>query len=162
MSSALTTIYKGSASFGRFTSMFMAVIVTIICIIIVIAGIKSNRDITKYSKTSDATIIDKNCSMQNICDYTINYIDENNQLVNTKLTTSVNNMNTNSIVNISYNPTDKQMVKLTSENKKGSILGLILICTIVSGGFWFWVWVTRKYEFAASASGISTALDIFN
>ena len=85
MSSALTTIYKGSASFGRFTSMFMAVIVTIICIIIVIAGIKSNRDITKYSKTSDATIIDKNCSMQNICDYTINYIDENNQLVNNKI-----------------------------------------------------------------------------
>jgi hypothetical protein len=95
-------------------------------------------------------------------DYTINYLDENNQLVNAKLTTSINNMNINSIVNISYNPTDEQIVKLTSENKKGSILGLILICTVISGGFWFWVWVTRKYEFAASVSGISTALDIFN
>ena len=162
MNSALSSIYKGSASFGRFTAMFIAVIVTIICIIVVLGSIKSNTDTNKYSKTSDATIINKNCTVPNMCDYTLNYLDENNQLVNAKLTTNINNMNINSVVNISYDPSNKQMVRLTSENKKTSILGVILVCAIISGGFWLWVWVTRKYEFAASASGISTAFDIFN
>jgi hypothetical protein len=162
MSNALSSIYKGSASFGRFTAMFIAIIVTIICIIVVIGSIKSNTDTNKYSKTSDAKIINKNCTVPNMCEYKLNYLDENNQLVYAKITTSINNMNINSLVNISYDPSNKQMVRLTSENQKTSILGVILVCAIISGGFWLWVWVTRKYEFAASASGISTVFDIFN
>lgn len=157
--SAVSTIYKGSASFGRFMAKFWAILVTLISIVLVFYGINFIRSVSKYSKKSQGKVISKMCK-NGICEYTISYTDENNKSNIAKISSS-SVIEINSEVEISYVPSNPSEIRFTSENKESSGYTFIFLGMFLTMGVWFWVWVTNKYEFAASASGISSALDIF-
>jgi hypothetical protein len=157
--SAVSTIYKGSASFGRFMAKFWAIVITILSVFIVFSGINFIRSVSKYSKKSTGKVESKMCK-SGICEYVISYIDENNKPITAKISSSML-IELNTQVEISYIPSDPTKIRFTSENTESSGYFLIFLGIFLTIGVWFWVWVTKKYEFAASASGISSAVDIF-
>jgi hypothetical protein len=166
MSNIATSIYQGSASYGRFVAIIGAVIATLLSLFLIFFGIKFANSVDLYIKSTPATITGKSCTpgeknQQGSCLYTLSYFDENGQKIeNVTLTTSAD-MPLNSQMNISYNPANKTDIRLTSENTKGTGYMMIFIGILISGFAWGWVWITRKYEFAASASGISSAFNLF-
>lgn len=162
--SVADSIYKGSAAYGRFTALLGAILATIIGIFLLIAGIKHNNSVSLYSKSSMANITNKTCEMSNgkqgNCTYTVTFVDEYNNTVTSTLQT-LTQVEQNTQVQISYNPNNKSDIRLSSENVKSNGYIMIVFGLIIALGAWFWVWVTRKYEFAASASGFSSAFDLF-
>ena len=166
-----STIYGGSASYGRFIAIVGAIIATIIAIFLIGGGIKFNTSVSNYSSTSSATITGKNCTNQGQgqgqgqgqkeCIYTLKYIDTDGILIENVILKSQLDMQINSTITISYNPSNKTDIRLTSENTKETGYVMIGIAIIILLFAWGWVWVTRKYEFAASASGFSSAFNMF-
>lgn len=161
--SVAKSIYKGSASFGRFMAMFWAVIVTLVCIVVFVYGFNQVQSVKKYKGVAKATILSKNCDNAGICTYNVKYTDEKSQNVDTTFK-SVTNIDTKivSVIDIVYDMDNKKNVRLTEENTTGTGYLLMFGSVIVSAGYWFWVWVTRKYEFAASASGVSDVFNMFD
>ena len=164
-----STIYGGSASYGRFIAIVGAIIATIIAIFLIGGGIMFNTSVSNYSSTSSATITGKNCTnqgqgqgqSQKECIYTLKYIDIDGTLIENVILKSQLDMQINSTIMISYNPSNKTDIRLTSENTKTTGYVMIGIAIIILLFAWGWVWVTRKYEFAASASGFSSAVNMF-
>jgi len=161
-----SAIYKGSASYGRFIAIISAIIATLIGIALVVMGVNHNISVSKRSYTANATVISKNCSNSsstsnnsNLCEYTINYKDENGNVNNATFSTT-NEYLLNSIIPISYGE-NKSDVMPSKDNKKSTGYGMMVFGIILTLLAWGWVWVTRTYEFAASASGISSAFDFF-
>jgi hypothetical protein len=163
-----SAIYKGSASYGRFIAIISAIIATLIGIALIVMGVNHNISVSKRSYTANATVISKNCSNSssnsssnnsNLCEYTINYKDENGNMNNATFSTT-NEYLLNSIIPISYGE-NKSDVMPSKDNKKSTGYGMMVFGIILTLLAWGWVWVTRTYEFAASASGISSAFDFF-
>jgi hypothetical protein len=164
--SIVNSIYKGSASYGRFIAIITAVIVTLISLILVFFGVKYVNSVDLYNKISLATITGKNCNTgtknnQSSCTYTLTYSDENGRKIENVTITSNSDMPLNSQVSVSYDPSNNSEVRLTSENKKSTGYGMIFFAFIILVLAWGWVWITRNYEFAASASGFSSAFNLF-
>ena len=161
------TIYKGSASYGRFMAIVGAFIATLLSLILIFFGFKFANSVDLYNKNSTATITGKNCNKSNnnnnqsSCLYTVNYVDETGATIQNVNLTSSSDMPLNSQLMISYNPSNKTEVRLTSENTKSTGYMMIFFGIIIILFAWAWVWITRKYEFAASASGISSAFNLF-
>lgn len=164
-------IYQGSVSYGKFTAILGAIIATIVSIFMIVFGINFNKSVKNYSKVSLAEIIGKSCNTNNTnntnnqnsqtCSYTVSFIDEYNNKNNASFDSN-KNFSLNSMVQISYNPNNKNEIRLTTDNTTTTgyvLIGIGIFICIVS---WIWVWVTRKYEFAASASGFSSAFKLFN
>jgi hypothetical protein len=51
-----TSIYQGSASYGRFMAIISAVIATILSLILIGMGVAYNRSVSNYSKNTSGTI----------------------------------------------------------------------------------------------------------
>ena len=160
------SIYQGSASYGRFMAIVSAVIATILSLILIGIGVAYNRSVSNYSKNTSGTIVGKSCSPstkqnQGSCTYTVSYSDENGNKIDNATFSTQSDMPLESQVLISYDPTNKTDIRLTKDNTTtigyGMIFGGILIVLFA----WGWVWITRKYEFAASASGFSSAFNLF-
>lgn len=161
-----TSIYQGSASYGRFIALISAVFATILSIILIIFGFKHNASVSNYSKTASGTIISKNCPLnsknnQGSCSYTVNYNDENGIKIENVTFSTQSDIELNSQVIISYNPSNKKEIRLTSDNTKVLGYGMIFIGFLIVLFAWGWVWITRKYEFAAATSGVSSAFNLF-
>lgn len=160
------SIYQGSASYGRFMAILSAVIATILSVILIGMGIAYNRSVSDYSKSTFGTIVGKNCSVstkqnQGTCTYTVTYNDElGNKIDNVTFSTQTD-MPIQSQVLISYNPTNKTNIRLTNDNTTSIGYGMIFVGCLIVLFAWGWVWITRKYEFAASASGFSSAFNLF-
>ncbi len=161
-----SAIYKGSASYGRFIAIVTAIIATLIGIALVVMGIAYNVAVSKRTLVATGTVISKNCSngssnnKSNVCDYTVEYKDENGNVNNATLSTTGEYI-LNSTMSISYGKEDKKDIVLTSDNNKSIGYGMIVFGIIITLLAWGWVWVTRTYEFAASTSGISSAYNFF-
>jgi len=162
MSNIAKTVYEGSASYGRFIAMIFAVIATVIGIGLVLFGITYNKSVLRYSNTSVATINSKSCNMneKKSCNYTLSFVDNTGQTVNTTYS-SVYEFEINSKIDIVYDPSDKNTIRLKSDNTKTNGYMMIGVGIAIPLFAWFWVWVTRKYEFAASASGFSSVFNMF-
>lgn len=133
--------------------MIFAVLSIIIGIILITVGI-TYKSVLKYSSTSLATINSKKCDMyskEKNCDYVLSFIDENGQTINASYSSRYE-YGINTKIDIVYDPFDKSTIRLKSENTKTFGYIMIVIGIIVPMLAWFQVWVTRKYEFAASAS----------
>ena len=166
MGDIANSIYKGSASYGRFMAILGAVIATILSLILIGMGIAHNKSVSNYSKDTSGTIVGKNCSSsakenQGSCTYTVFYTDENGNKIENVTFSSQSDMSLQSQVLISYNPTNKTDIRLTKDNTKNIGYGMIFFGILISLFAWGWVWITRKYEFAASASGFSSAFNLF-
>ena len=166
MSNIGKSIYQGSASYGRFMAIVSAVIATILSIILIIFGFKYNSSVSDYSQTASATIVGKSCSPnsknnQGSCTYTVTYTDNNGQKIENVTFSTQTDMPLQSQIIISYSPSNKKEIRLTSDNTKGIGYGMIFVGFLIILFAWGWVWITRKYEFAASASGFSSAFNLF-
>ena len=166
--SVFDSIYKGSAGYGRFIAIVCAVIATLVSIILIFSGIKYVNSVNLYNKNTLSTITGNNCNTENrtknsqgSCTYTVSYFDENGAKIDNVTFSSFSDFPLNSQVSISYNPSNKTEIRLTSENNKGTGFGMIFFGFLISAFAWGWVWITRKYEFAASASGFSSAFNFF-
>ena len=163
MANIAETVYKGSASYGRFIAMIFAVLSIIIGIGLILTGIIYNKSVLTYSSTTLATFVSKKCDMYNKdknCNYVLSFNDDNGQTINASYSSKYE-YEINSKIDIVYNPSDKSTIRLKSENTKTFGYTIIGIGIIVPMCAWFWVWVTRKYEFAASASAFSSVFNMF-
>ena len=161
-----TSIYQGSASYGRFMAIVGAVIATILSMILIGGGFYFNKSVSNYSKNTSGTIIGKSCSpatkdSKPSCTYTVTYNDENGTKIENVTFTSQTDMPLQSQVLISYDPLNKTDIRLTSDNTKSVGYGMMFFGFLIIVFAWGWVWITRKYEFAASASGFSSAFNMF-
>ena len=161
-----TSIYQGSASYGRFMAIVSAVIATILSLILIGMGVAYNRSVSNYSKNTSGTIVGKSCSPstkqnQGSCTYTVTYTDENGSKIENVTFSTQADMPLQSQVLISYDPANKTDVRLTSDNTRSVGYGMIFFGFLIVLFAWGWVWITRKYEFAASASGFSSAFNLF-
>lgn len=162
-----SAIYKGSASYGRFVAVVSAIVATLIGLAIIVMGVNHNISVSKRSSSSMATVKSKNCSNSssnssntNLCEYTVNYTDGNVEINNVTFSTT-NDYILNSIIPISYDPNNKRDIIPSKDNKVSTGYGMIAFGILLILLAWAWVWVTRTYEFAASSSGIASALDFF-
>jgi hypothetical protein len=156
-----STIYKGSASYGRFIAIVTAIVATIIAIFLIVYGIKFNISVNKRSYNASAKVISKNCPEKTLCTYTVTYVDNMGQIIENASFESDNKIQLNSNITISYDPNNKTDIIQESENKTSTGYGYMFIALIILLFAWGWVWVTRKYEFAASSSGFSSVFDFF-
>ena len=160
-----TSIYQGSASYGRFMAIISAVIATILSLILIGMGVAYNRSVSNYSKNTSGTIVGKSCSPstkqnQGSCTYTVTYSDENGNKIDNVTFSTQADMPLQSQVLISYDPSNKTDIRLSKDNTTTIGYGMIFVGFLIVLFAWGWVWITRKYEFAASASGFSSAFNL--
>jgi hypothetical protein len=159
--SIASTIYQGSASYGRFVAILSAIVATIIAICLVVYGIKFNISVKKRSYNASAKIVSKSCPQKTSCTYGVYYIDNLGQTVQNVSFVSNDTIQLNSNIIISYDPNDKTDILPEKENKTSNGYSYMLAALFILLFGWGWVWVTRKYEFAASVSGFSSASNFF-
>jgi len=163
MANIAETVYKGSASYGRFIAIVFAVLSILIGIGLIIAGITYNKSVLNYSSTTLGTINSKKCDTYDKnknCNYIVSFVDDNGQTINAQYSSKYE-YEINSKIDIVYDPSDKNSIRLKSDNTKTFGYAMIGIGIIIPMFAWIWVWVTRKYEFAASASGFSSVFNMF-
>lgn len=153
MSNLSSKIQEGVNYYSKIRTVFVAIFVTIISIVLIMLGIYLNNSTYKYKNTAEAVVIDKKCELLNKqCEYVLNFT-VNNQLIETTIN-SQKILQINEKIKISYDPENVYDVRITSENTK--IIGYILISVsiIIFLLSWINVWTSVNYEFTTNSSPV--------
>jgi len=153
---SISKIYKGSASFGRFMSWFWAILATLISIILIVYGIKYINGVDDFSKKTSAKVISKNCK-DTLCTIELSFVNDKNEAINTRIQTT--EVIISPTIEILYNSSNE--ARLPKDNNKKNGIIMIFIAILILAFYWGWVYVAKKYEFAAAGSGFSSVYSFF-
>lgn len=145
-------IYSGSASFGQFITFAGAILLTIICVILIIAGIADVRHKQVYTQKITATVSKSTCQNDS-CDMTLQYTISNITYTTDFTYIGKNVYKAGDVISVYYNPSNPHDILQYEDDPKFGYV-LIAIGFIMLALAWFTVWVTRKYKFAAAGAGI--------
>lgn len=169
-------IYSGAAEYGKFKASIGAVLGTIIGIGMIIFAIIAFTHKTKFTAKTTGISIDHenkprpvpnciwkyngrgNTRVDYSCHFKLKYKVEDTEYVKIFDTNNSTNYSGENEIIVYYDPKNPFNSSIYKDNYKliGYILlGFGLFLILVS---WIGLWVTRKYKFAAAASGISSIL----
>ena len=163
-------IYGGAAGFGRFYAVFSAIIATLLGIVSIAAGIWLLLKKQTYTHSTVATVNSVQCTTERTgghnssttynCSLNVTYKVDGKTYHRTLAVDSSIDYEGLKTVKIYYNPHDPSDAEV--EQFPYKILGSVALGfgVLIMLGAWFWVWVTRRYKFAAAATGIGEALHI--
>ncbi len=164
-------LYQGAAGFGKFYAIFSAIISTLFGIVLLIAGIWMLMKKKLYTKSVEATVDSDTCTQETHhdrhgdsttynCSLRVSYVVDGKSYKNTLAVDSSTDYDGYKTVTIYYNPHNPMDAKVQLIPWK--ILGWVCVVlgVFLPLGAWFWVWVTRRYKFAAAATGFGEGLHI--
>lgn len=161
-------LYSGAAAVGRIAAIINAIMMSIVGLVLVIAGIVCISEKEVYTEPATATLeqrggnITTNNGTSNI--WTVSYQDRQGQTHTTQLLISAYTQQSYSvgqIVFIQYNPTNYSDIRLKSLSNTTIGIILILVALVLVSASWLWVYLTRRSKFAAAAGGVDAALGLF-
>jgi len=155
-------IYSDAASFGRVYAMIGAIFGTLISIMFIIGGIYIIYHKSHLKSVNGTVISDSIC----------NQLDKNSKSCSTTYTYTINGKNYKGTSTSSNGYKKSENIKIWYDPNHPSVnpeidipsktLGVVLIIigiiTVISA--WVGVYLTRKYKFAAAASGVGGGIDI--
>jgi hypothetical protein len=165
--SVVKDIYDGTASFGRFMSVFSAVLMTIICSAFIYVGAKAAlnkhvmlKTIAKIKASKCVVSSNVRSSAESIIRYSCNFSLEYN-IDGIDYTTDVSNQYENQSyevgdsINIYYYPgSPGSNIRTNAPLSKGLGMGLVVLSVFIIVLAWVWVVLARKFKVVAAAQGI--------
>lgn len=160
-----TTLYSGTATFGRIMAIFALVMAVIAALVMIPTGIYFIVHKTKLVSTTNGTAESVLCVAHQDsydCTLTVNYkVDNKTYHLNTT-TNSVIQYKEGDNLTVYYDPKDPSNASVESDNTH--IMGIIILVIgiILPLGAWFWWYLARKYKSVAAVGGVAAGLDILS
>jgi len=158
-------IYSGAADFGKIYAIISAIIGTLISIGMIIFGIyiiqHKNHLVSVDGQVTtasyDCSIPTTNQNTYTTCKFDVMYQVSNQSY--TKTFSSVETFSVGDKVTVWYDPNHPEQGEYNppSKNIGWALIGFGVLIII---GSWFWVWMTRRYKFAAAAGGTAAAINM--
>lgn len=152
-------VYNGAAAYGMFMALIGLIFGSVIAIIFIIVGVIFLKKTNIYTEKTKGVIREISCEPRGKtveCIANVEYIHQNKKYSNT-FTLSGRYWNLNDVMDVKYNPddpSDSSINMLGNKTIGGIFLGIGIFTFLCS---WLSYYVTRRFKFAAAASGVGSA-----
>ena len=156
-----STLYSGTAEYGKLIAMVSAIILSIIGTILIIIGTVFLFTANTYSEDNHARVVsDSICTTsyqdnKNTCDTIVTY--KKKQFKKT-IETGYKKYKTGDTITVWYKKNTPEDVTISPPTKTVGI-GLIIIAIILILTSWGWYWLTKKYKGAAAVGGATSIVN---